>query len=99
MIRSVFSSGTLPFQTDLSFDELKEKINKEEGLLWVILSSPTNNELLEILHDIFRGETLRCIDMLKEVMSFLAAFSGPETYRNLQDPKLKEILHPDRFLT
>ena len=36
--------------------------------------------------------------MLKEVMSFFWQLSPAlETSRNLQDQKLKEILHPDRF--
>ena len=62
MIRSIYFNGNLPYLNNLSFDEIKTAISNEKGLLWIILTSPSQNELMEILHDAFAFHPLTIED-------------------------------------
>lgn len=66
MIRSVFMDQTHKTQYQLSTQQLNQIVADGNGLLWVDLDNPTNNELMEVLNDIFHFHPLTIEDCHSE---------------------------------
>lgn len=63
MIRSLYYTNRhLSPKYNLSLDEVREALNDNEGLLWVCLNAPTNEELQTILGDLFHFHPLTIED-------------------------------------
>jgi magnesium transporter len=62
MIQSIYISPRGERQTQLSPEELRTILTHKEGLLWVNLKSPTDQDFQEILQDIFQFHPLSIED-------------------------------------
>ncbi len=62
MIHSVYYPKEGPLQESLSFQQMQTAISDENGLLWVNLSNPTEEERNSILTDLFAFHPLTIDD-------------------------------------
>ncbi len=62
MIRSLYYTNNHPPKVNLSFGELQEALQDPDGLLWVCLNAPTEEELQTILGDLFHFHPLTIED-------------------------------------
>ncbi|MBE7551417.1 MAG: magnesium/cobalt transporter CorA [Anaerolineales bacterium] len=62
MIRSIFCPKDAPRQFNLSPDQMAEVLQNPEGLLWVSLEQPTEEELRAVLQDVFHFHPLAIED-------------------------------------
>lgn len=58
MIRSIFCSPNQPPLTDLSLEQIAEALARKEGLLWVSLEQPSEQEFAAVLNDTFHFHPL-----------------------------------------
>jgi magnesium transporter len=66
MIRSIFCPKEGSRQVDLPLDQIAQALQDPEGLLWVSLEQPTEEEIQKILADTFRFHPLAIEDCLSD---------------------------------
>jgi magnesium transporter len=66
MIRSIFCPKNAPRQIDLPLDQIAQALQDPEGLLWVSLEQPADEEIQTILGDTFHFHPLAIEDCLSD---------------------------------
>jgi magnesium transporter len=66
MIRSIFCPKDAPRQFNLSPDQMAQALQNPEGLLWVSLEQPTEEEIRVVLQDVFHFHPLAIEDCISD---------------------------------
>lgn len=66
MIHSIFCPKDAPRQFNLSLDQMAEALQDPEGLLWVSLEQPVEEEIRAVLQDVFHFHPLAIEDCISD---------------------------------